>query len=615
MSTGQTSTDEMERLLDYLKSSRGFDFTAYKRTTLGRRIEKRMQTVGIESITSYQDYLEIHQDEFLGLFNTILINVTAFFRDKEAWDYVGGSLIPALIASKEDSAPIRVWGAGCASGEEACTVAMLFAEALGEEAFRRRVKIYATDLDDDALNSSRAAIYSERDLEPVPPALREKYFERVNDHYVFDRELRRSIIFGRHDLISDAPISRIDLLLCRNTLMYFNAEVQDRIVQRFHFGLNDGGFLFLGKAETMLSHSNLFSTVDLSHRIFAKVPRDRIRDRGFLFAVNSTDALRSENGHARLRDAAFETNPTVQLVLDPTGALVLANERARTLLGITRRDIGTPIQDLDVSFRPVEMRTGIELAHRQRRTVRHKDVAWSASDGTAYVFDLSISVLQDETGTDLGTSVIFEDVTLLKRTQAELQSFRQELETAYEEVQSTNEELQTTNEELQSTVEELETTNEELQSTNEEAETMNEELQSANEELETMNEELRQRSHELNQANAFMTAVLASGRDGVIVLDGELQVLAWNYQSEELWGLRADEVIGKHLLNLDIGLPTDDFRGLIRACVTTGEAQRTTVEALNRRGRKVVCTVEISPLRGSFDPGRGVVMLSTCIEK
>ena len=231
------------------------------------------------------------------------------------------------------------------------------------------------------------------------------------------------------------------------------------------------------------------------------------------------------------------------------------------------------------------------------------------------MFDISIAVLRDDSGTDLGTSVIFEDATLLKRTQAELQSFRQELETAYEEVQSTNEELQTTNEELQSTVEELETTNEELQSTNEEAETMNEELQSANEELETMNEELRQRSNELNQANAFMAAVLASGRDGVIVLDGELQVLAWNYQSEELWGLRADEVIGKHLLNLDIGLPTDDFRGLIRACVTTGEAQRTTVEALNRRGRKIVCTVEITPLRGSFDPGRGVVMLSTCIEK
>ena len=606
---------DLERLLEYLKSSRGFDFTAYKRTTLGRRIEKRMHLVDCETYADYQDYLEVHQDEFLALFNTILINVTAFFRDKEAWSYIEKSVVPAILAAKEDPKPIRIWGAGCASGEEACTVAMLFAEALGPEAFRRRVKIYATDLDEDALCSSRAASYSDRDLATVPESFRAKYFESVGDRYVFDRELRRSIIYGRHDLISDAPISRIDFLLCRNTLMYFNAEVQDRIVQRFHFGLNDGGLLFLGKAETMLSHSNLFSTVDLSQRVFAKIPRDRIRDRGFMFAVNSNETLRTENGHARLRDAAFETQPTVQIILDSSGALALANERARTVLGLTHHDLGTPIQDLDISFRPVEMRSGIELAHRQRRTVRHKDVSWTAPDGSAYAFDLTIAVLRDDAGTDLGTSVIFEDVTLLKRTQAELQSFKQELDTAYEEVQSTNEELQTTNEELQSTVEELETTNEELQSTNEETETMNEELQSANEELETMNDELRQRSDELNQANAFMAAVLASGRDGVVVLDGELQVLAWNYQSEELWGLRADEVLGKHLLNLDIGLPTDLLRGLIRTCVTTGDPQRTTVEALNRRGRRIVCTVEITPLRGSFAPERGVVMLSACVEK
>ena len=603
----------LERLLDYLKTSRGFDFTAYKRTTLGRRIDKRMQTVGVETHTDYQDYLEVHQNEFQELFNTILINVTSFFRDAEAWEYIERSVVPAILAAKPNDEPLRVWCAGCASGEEACSIAMLLAETLGPENFRRRVKIYATDLDDDALNCSRSGSYTPRDLERVPEPMRARYFERVGERFVFDRDLRRSVIFGRHDLVNDAPISRIDLLLCRNTLMYFNAEVQDRIVQRFHFGLNDGGYLFLGKAETMLSHSNLFSTVDLRYRLFAKVARDRVRDRGFMFAVNSSETLRAENGQARLRDAVFENNLNAQLILDVAGQLVLANDRARSLFGISRRDLGTPFQDLDISFRPVELRSGVELARRQRRIVRHEEATWTSPNGEAHVFNVTIAVLRDESGNDLGTGILFEDVTLLNRTQGELQGIRQELETAYEEVQSTNEELQTTNEELQSTVEELETTNEELQSTNEETETMNEELQSANEELETMNDELRLRSDELNRANAFMGSVLSSLRDGVIVLDGELQVLAWNYQSEELWGLRADEVLGKHLLNLDIGFPTDELRNLIRACVASGEPQRTDVDATSRRGRGLRCAVDFIPLRAPYDEGRGVILVTTCI--
>lgn len=610
--TPETSAD-LEPILEYLKSSRGFDFTAYKRSTLSRRIEKRMQAVNVENYDEYQDYLEVHQDEFPHLFNTILINVTSFFRDPDAWEYLRESILPALLEGKGGSDPIRVWGAGCASGEEACTVAILLAEALGAEAFRQRVKIYATDLDDDALNSSRAASYTAQDLEAVPEPFRAKYFERVGDRFTFDRDLRRSVIFGRHDLIADAPISRVDLLLCRNTLMYFNAETQERVIQRFHFALNDGGFLFLGKAETMLSHANLFSVVDLRHHLFAKVPRDRTRGRGFVFATpDSIAAATSMEGERSLLAAAFDASPAAQIVLDPGGRLVLANERARTLFTLGPRDLGQPIQDLDVSFRPVELRSGIELAGRQRRPVRHKGVNWTTATGEGFTFDVTIAALKDDAELEVGTSVTFEDVTAIKRAREELQSFRQELETAYEEVQSTNEELQTTNEELQSTVEELETTNEELQSTSEETETMNEELHSGNEELETMNEELRLRTDEAQRANEFMVSVLSSLQDGVIVLGAELQILAWNYQSEELWGLRADEVLGKHLLNLDIGLPTDDFRGHIRTCVTTGEPQRATVRAVNRRGKPIECVVDFTPLRGAFQNGRGAIILTTC---
>jgi two-component system CheB/CheR fusion protein len=189
----------------------------------------------------YLDYLEVHPDEFGQLFNTVLINVTSFFRDGSAWEYIASSVVPRLIDGASRGAPVRVWSAGCATGEEAYTLAMVFAEALGVEAFAERVKIYATDVDEEALAKARAASYDEHEVAEVPPPLLEKYFDVVSNQYVFQKELRRQIIFGRHDLIQDAPISRVDLLVCRNTLMYFNAETQAKILQRFQFALNDDG--------------------------------------------------------------------------------------------------------------------------------------------------------------------------------------------------------------------------------------------------------------------------------------------------------------------------------------------------------------------------------------
>src|SRR5678815_4425962 len=244
------SAPEFERLLTHLKNTRGFDFTSYKRSTLSRRIEKRLDAIGVDSYTAYLDYLEVHQDEFVQLFNSILINVTSFFRDAEAFDYLRATVVPKVIAAS-NGGDIRIWSAGCASGEECYSVAILFAEAMGPESFRERVKIYATDVDEDALATARQASYTDRQMEDVPEELRTKYFDRQNGRCVFKKDLRRSVIFGRHDLLDDAPISRVDLLLCRNTLMYFNHEAQAKIVHRFHFALREGGFLVLGKAEML----------------------------------------------------------------------------------------------------------------------------------------------------------------------------------------------------------------------------------------------------------------------------------------------------------------------------------------------------------------------------
>ncbi|MGA9380065.1 MAG: protein-glutamate O-methyltransferase CheR, partial [Phormidium sp.] len=249
MSNMTPQDPDFEALLQYLKGNRGFDFTGYKRPSLMRLMKKRIQRVGVENYNEYLDYLEVHPGELNELFDSLLLNVTTFFRDPAAWEVLNQEIIPKILGAKPNNEPIRVWSAGCASGEEAYTIAIVLAEALGTEAFKNRVKIYATDLDEDALNQGRQAVYSPKILQNFPAELLSKYFETSGNNYVFRTELRRCVIFGRHDLVHDAPISRLDLLVCRNTLMYFNADTQVRILSRFHFALNDTGFLFVGKAE------------------------------------------------------------------------------------------------------------------------------------------------------------------------------------------------------------------------------------------------------------------------------------------------------------------------------------------------------------------------------
>src|SRR3954454_12275332 len=258
--SGDTTTDpgDLDALLDYVKRTRDFDFTGYKRPTLVRRIAKRMAEVGCTTYADYEDHLALNPDEFVTFFNSILINVTGFFRDPQAWEFVAEEIVPRIISGKDPDAPIRVWSAGCASGEEPYTIAMIFGRALGVERFRSRVKVYATDIDEEALSEARAATYSPQALEAVPEELRDQYFEETARGQSFRTDLRRNVVFGRHDLLQDAPISRLDLLVCRNTLMYFTADAQSSVLERFRFALEHGGYLFLGRAETLLTHSRSF---------------------------------------------------------------------------------------------------------------------------------------------------------------------------------------------------------------------------------------------------------------------------------------------------------------------------------------------------------------------
>jgi two-component system, chemotaxis family, CheB/CheR fusion protein len=597
-----------EALLLYLKENRGFDFTGYKRSSLTRRVDRRMTQVGVDSYAEYLDYLELHTEEFTTLFNTILINVTGFFRDLDAWNYLRTEVLPNMLAAKAPDEIIRVWSAGCASGEEAYTLAMILAETLGEE-FRTGVKVYATDVDEEALGYARHATYDERQVRTVPAPLLERYFDQAGGRFAFRKGLRRSVIFGRNDLVQDAPISKIDLLVCRNALMYFNAETQARILSRLHFALAPNGVLFLGKAEMLLSHHKLFIPIDLKRRIFRKVASPLPVNGRFLAEAPMAHARPPMGGLDLLRHAALMASPLAQVVVTADGLIAVCNRQAEELFGVSDRDVGRPFSDVTLSYRPAELRHYIDRAQVERRIIRVAAIEYMRGDETLYI-DVQITPLTDAGAGLIGVILSFRDVTEPRRLREELQLANRQLETAYEELQSTNEELETTNEELQSTVEELETTNEELQSTNEELETMNEELHSTNDELQAINDELRDRSGELDHVNRFLETILTGLRAGVTVLDTDMRVLVWNRRAEDLWGLRQEEIVGQHFLSLDIGLPTGQLRSLIRRTLA-GETgpHEIVLPAVNRRGRTILVRVAGSPLSGADGMAAGAILL------
>jgi two-component system CheB/CheR fusion protein len=309
----------------------------------------------------------------------------------------------------------------------------------------------------------------------------------------------------------------------------------------------------------------------------------------------SVSADRSADGRALVREAALDAVPAAHVVLGRDGTLISANRRARALFNLAAHDLGRPLKDLEISYRPVDLRTSLELVLSERRGETLDGVPLKV-DGEDRTFDVQFFPLQRQDDV-LGAMVVFEDVTAGRQLAEDFANSKHDLESAYEELQSTVEELETTNEELHSTNEELETTNEELQSTNQELETMNEQLHSTNEELQTINEELHQRTLEVNEGNAFLEAILTSIAVAVVVVDRDFTVQVWNGRSAELWGPSPEDVEGQDLLELDIGLPVASLRDGLRSVLAgTEDRVEVTLPATNRRGGRIRCRVASVPL-------------------
>ena len=528
----------MKELLQELAEQRGFDFRGYKKTTLERRFRRRMFQISIGNYADYGDYIRRHPDEVNELLNTILINVTEFFRDPPAWEILRHEILPSLLKSLKPGHSFRVWSAGCASGEEPFSVAILLAEYFGPRIQEYDVKIYATDIDDDALNTARRGEYPMDKLRRVRAEWREKYFYgrgllRVN------REIRKLVIFGRSNLAQDAPISHVNLLICRNLLIYFDTDLQKQILNRLHYALEPNGVLFLGKSESQLTNSPQFRRLNARWRIFQRIPNAHIDERAQ--PVEETGetldlSLRTRvelDGMRQQQRYMLETLRIGVMVLDGEDSVILNNTAALALCGLPAVSLaGKRLHETDISIRIPEL-----SAHVQSTRVNNESAKFQSRIKTATeekLVELTIRPTLNERGERSGTLIYFDDQTV----QEKLQVTVEELESTSEELQSANEELETTNEELQSTNEELETTNEELQSTNEELETTNEELQSLNEELETTNQELEERTKELDQVNSVYAQTLEKIRLPVMLVDQDRHIEFWNARALRLFGFK-----------------------------------------------------------------------------
>lgn len=340
-------------------------------------------------------------------------------------------------------------------------------------------------------------------------------------------------------------------------------------MSRFYFALKEDGVLVLGKAEMTTGYGRAFVPVDVKRRVFSRGNRHETRDRLIPAARSGDhDAVGEVNNHARLREMTFEASSVAQIMVDRVGVLILANARARELFGIQQSDLGRPLQELDLSWKPVQLQVLLDQAVRDQRQVKLNGIPWQTLGDQMYL-DVVITPLLENGTRLLGAGVHFFDVTREKMLRNEVEQTNQELETAIEELHSTNEELETTNEELQST----------------------------NEELSATNDELRTRTSEVNRLNRFLETLMASVRASVMVLDQSLRVQLWNRQSYEMWGLPAAEVAGTPFLGADIGLPRDTQAPALMSCLRgRSDMQEFEIDAVNRRGRTIRCRVTITPM-------------------
>lgn len=539
----------MEKALILLRRQTGHDFSAYKRSTLWRRIERRMHLHHLSMVTDYIRYLRENPQEVDLLFKEMLIGVTGYFRDPSVWERLKSELIPEMVKAHPEGGVLRAWVAGCSTGEEAYSLAMTFQEALAADASlpKMALQIFATDLDKDAIDRARTGLFPEGISKEVSEERLRKFFRHEDSGYRMSKEIREMVVFAQQNLLSDAPFTKLDILSCRNLLIYFSAEMQKKLLPLFHYCLNPGGILVLGSAETIGPATDLFVPVPGRERIYRRLetaaPLERMHfPVAFTLPPSRSSTVDVAAAVAQLPKPDLQMRANEFLLHHYAPVAVLVSEAGDILYinGRTNRYLepaaGRANWNLFVMARGDLSHSLFELfrkAVRQKEIITARDLVVE-SDGVSRVVDVTVHPISDPAALQGMVMVVFREVvgapvpvgkTVVEgKHSTRLIEMGRELRSAQEELQLLREEMQTTSEELKSSNEELQSANEELQSMNEELTTSKEEMQAMNEELQVVNQDLMDKLQDLSRTNNDMKNLLSSTDTATLFLDNELNV-------------------------------------------------------------------------------------------
>ncbi|MEY9185498.1 CheR family methyltransferase [Bradyrhizobium sp. USDA 313] len=581
------AASSLSRVADILRAKTGNDFNGYKQNTFLRRVQRRMQVAQIDDISAYVDLLRNDKDEAQHLFNDLLIGVTQFFRDKREFAVLETQIIPWIFEGKGAGQQVRIWVLGCATGEEAYSIGILLREHMARMESPPQVQIFATDIDGRALASARVGRYRSNIEADMTSERLARWFVREGDTYCVVKELREMCIFSQHNVIKDAPFSKLDLVSCRNLLIYLNAELQNRVIPLFHFALLPDRYLFLGNSENVTRHPKLFVPVDRRARIFKKLetgtrlpPEFRITTAAGRAPAEVT-ALRSfgpDVGLERRAQRIAERYAPAYVITDDSFHILHFSGRTGRYIEPTAGAATLDLLQLIHRDLRLELRTALGRAAESNEAA-HAEQVQLGQNGHRVLVDITVEPIQEGNGGQRNFVVLFKDgptrvvdadqsnPNVLVRTE-HIERLEGELRATRERLQATIEELESTNEELKSSNEEYQSLNEELQSANEELETSREELQSVNEELTTVNGELAHRVQELTRATSDLKNFLESTQIATVFLDNDLRVMNFTPAIAQILHLVETDT-GRPLAHIKARIPIEELYDDIRRVLRT----------------------------------------------
>ncbi|TVT56340.1 MAG: SAM-dependent methyltransferase [Sedimenticola thiotaurini] len=584
----------MNRILMLLRNVTGNDFSQYKKNTIGRRIERRMSRHNIEDVEVYVRYLKENPDEVSILFKELLINVTNFFRDPEAFLFLKEDVIPQILADKPEGYVFRAWVSGCATGEEAYSIAILLREFMDESQRDLKVQIYATDLDEDAINVARAGLYSPNIAADVLPERLRRFFVKEDAGYRIKKEIREMVVFAIQNIIKDPPFTRLDLLTCRNLMIYLEPELQNRLIPAFHYAIKPGGVLFLSPSESIGGHPNLFAALSRKWKIYRAV-HSTASARAVMASGLSWAAEPGKKGVDEVVKKTKEINfseltkrvllqffAPASVLVDLDGNILFVHGETGKYLRPAPGQATLNLVDMAREGLQLELRSSLQEAASLGNPILNRQVLIK-TNGDRQMINLNVRPLpvgnteqslllvsfqEMAQGTGKVTSVKSGKRAPLKAEARRIDVLEHELAYTRENLQATIEEQQASNEELKSTNEELQSTNEELQSTNEELETSKEELQSVNEELVTVNSELQAKIEQLAGMQNDMKNLLDNINIGTIFLDQYLCIRRFTREATQVYRLVSTDV-GRSLADIKSDLEGYDLLPEAQAVLDT----------------------------------------------